>query len=249
MSLHANYTHSFRRPALLALTTAVVALLLTASALAQPRGRRLPPLVDKRPAPPGIWQKNAVGGHLGPWFSDALGEDILAPGVRLSSNSTAFHLEFFYLPHLGGPLYLDVNFGAVGRGDIRITRQTGSYSESSFGDATLYPLGLGLQWLPFAKNRQLKFQPAFRLGGSLIIGTERLDTYIATDFADYVGVTAESRVGTGFYGGAGVFVLLAPQFALTGSVKYQHAKFSKELFGSRDYSGVQVLFGAAYLYP
>ena len=144
-------------------------------------------------------------------------------------------------------LYLDLNFGSVSRGDIRISRQFPGAVESSIGDATLYPIGVGLQWLPLAKSVETKFQPLVRAGGSLIIGTERLERVIQDQIGYVVGVTSESRVDVGFYAGAGALLVLGRQFALRGETKYQHAKFSKELFGVRDYSGIQVLFGAAYL--
>jgi hypothetical protein len=221
--------------------------LLTATSLAQYQPRR-PRLDPGPPMQPGIWQKNIAGGQVGPWFADAFGDDLVGDGFRLSGNSTAFHLELFYQPHLKGPLYLDLNFGAISRGDIRATLQTDEGMLSSFGDATLYPLGVGIQWLPLAESKTTMIQPALRVGGSLLIGTERRETLVQTQFYNWLGQTTESRVDLGFYGGAGVFWVLGTQFALTGGVKYQHAKFGKELFGVRDYSGIQVLIGAAYLY-
>ena len=55
--------------------------------------------------------KNMVGIRLGPWLADGLTTDIETEYVRVVSSSTAFHLEFFYLYQLRGPLYLDLNLG------------------------------------------------------------------------------------------------------------------------------------------
>lgn len=227
-------------------TFILASLILTGTASAQNRRRQPPPVI--KPPTPGIWLKNAGGAMLGPWFTDELGRDISDPNYRLSATSTAFHLELFYQPHLTGNLNLDLNFGTVGRGDLRVTINTPSGPVSSFGDATLYPIGLGVMWFPFARSERTRVQPMFRAGGSLIIGTERLEAIIEDQFGYYYGVSSESRVAAGFYAATGVYWVLGSQFALTGNVKYQHAKFSKELFGVRDYSGVQVLIGAAYLY-
>jgi len=241
--------HLRRRIRLVPLVGAVVviALLQVATAMAQPGGhdqrRRLSP-----PPAPGLWHKSIAGGQLGPWFTSDLGKDITEPGYHLSASNTAFHLELFYQTPLVSSLYLDLNFGSVSRGDIRIVEQVGSADYTASGDATLYPLGAGIQWIPFARNINGKFQPFVRAGGSLILGTERLQAIYQDRFGYLVGISSESRFGTGFYSGGGAMIVLGRQFALRGETKYQYAKFSKELFGVKDYSGVQVLFGAAYLY-
>lgn len=215
---------------------------------AQTRVQRRPPPTVAPQQTPGLWGKSIGGGMLGPWFTSDLGRDIQQPGYRLSAPGTAFHLEVFYQPHLTGTLNLDLSFGAVGRGDLRVTLNTPSGPVSSIGDATLYPLGLGAVWFPLAKSVRTRVQPMVRAGGSLIIGTERLEAIIQDQFGTYYGVSSESRISAGFYAATGAYWVLGSQFALTGNVKYQHAKFSKELFGVRDYSGIQVLLGAAYLY-
>ncbi|MBD3298187.1 MAG: hypothetical protein GF341_06000 [candidate division Zixibacteria bacterium] len=234
------------------LLTSGIALLLILTlgaslADAQP-GRRRRPVAPKEPPPPGLWQKSAIGGALGPWLSDGFGEDIETETYRLSASSTAFHLEFSYMPHLTGPLNLDINVGAVSRGDIRITQTTGNVGIDGFGSATLYPLGLGIAWFPLAKSINTTFQPFLRAGGSLIVGTETVDAVVYDQFGGFIGTSSESRVEAGYYGGAGAFLVLGRQFALTGNVKYQYAEFSEELFGVTDYSGVQILIGAVYLY-
>jgi hypothetical protein len=224
---------------------AVLVCLQSVTAAAQPRNEWRRP-APAPPPPPGLWHKSITGGQLGPWFTDELGQDITESGYHLSASSTAFHLELFYQHPLVSTLYLDLNFGSVSRGDIRLTEEAAGVSTA--GDATLYPIGAGLQWVPFAKSVDSKFQPLVRAGGSLIIGTERLETVYQDQFGYLVGISSESRVNLGFYAGAGALLVLGRQFALRGEIKYQHAKFSKELFGVRDYSGIQVLFGAAYLY-
>lgn len=235
------------RVALWAVGVVLLVALESVTAAAQPSGRDL----RRRPTPtltPGIWHKSLAGGQLGPWFTSDLGKDINAPGYRLSASGTAFHLELFYQTPLVSNLYLDLNFGSVSRGDIRIALQDQNEELTSTGDATLYPFGVGLQWFPMAKSINQKIQPLIRAGGSLILGTERLQSIYQNQFGYLVGVSSESRFGTGLYAGAGTLIVLGRQFALRAETKYQYAKFSKELFGVKDYSGVQVLFGAAYLY-
>ena len=201
-----------------------------------------------QPPQPGLWEKNLAGGALGPWFTSGFGQDIVTPDYRLSAPSTAFHLEFYYMPHLTGPLNLDFSIGAVGRGDIRLSQTTSTSGVSGVGSATLYPVGFGLAWFPLAKSTQTAFQPCFRAGGSFIIGTEQVEATLYDYYGQYLGYSSESRVNLGFYGGGQVYWVLGTQFALSVGAKYQYANFSKELFGVKDYSGVQVLLGAAYLY-
>lgn len=219
---------------------AVVTTVVTRSGYAQGPMRGAPPPAP--PPTPGLWKKALLGGHLGPWFSGNLQKDFVQPDVRLSASGTAFHLEFFYQPHLTGILNLDINFGAVSRGDLRATVA----GLSTLGNATLYPLGAGFVAFPLASHTTLRFQPLVRAGGSLIIGTERVETL---DYDLYgIGVASRSRTAWGYYFGGGAHWLVGSSASLMGTVKYQHVKFDKELFGVRDYSGVQVLVGAAYLY-
>lgn len=196
----------------------------------------------KKDPTPGLWKKALVGGQLGPWFTNELGKDIMDEDVRLDASGTAFHLEFFYQPNLAGILNLDFSIGAINRGDLRIRAD----NLSAFGNATLYPLSAGLIVFPMAKRTGQQLQPLLKAGGSLMIGTE----VIEITNVDYygIGVDAESRTSFGYYFGGGANLVLSPSFALTGSVKYQYAKFDKELFGTKDYSGTIVLFGAAYMY-
>ncbi|MEW5701898.1 MAG: hypothetical protein AB1792_06685 [Candidatus Zixiibacteriota bacterium] len=194
------------------------------------------------PPTPGIWGKTLVGGQLGPWFSGNLQDDFVQSDVRLSASGTAFHLELFYQPHLTGALNLDLNFGAVSRGDLRASVTGGS----ALGNATLYPLGAGMIVFPLAKKEKTRLQPFLRAGGSLVIGTERLDVVTQDLYA--VGTASRSRTAWGYYAGGGATWLLGTSMAIVGTVKYQYVKFDQELFGVRDYSGTQVLVGIAYLY-
>jgi len=196
----------------------------------------------------GISGKNMIGVRLGPWLADGFTKDIRTPEITVNSSSTAFHLEFFYLYNLKGPLYLDFNLGAVSRGDIRFDYASETYRESAIGTAGVYPLGVGFQIYPFAVNRTQKWQPFVMAGGSLVIGTETF-TYVTESYlGSYLGVDAQSREALGWYAGGGLNIVLAETVSLSLLAKYQHAKFSEELVGVKDFSGAQILFGAAYMY-
>ncbi len=212
-----------------------------AHAQLRPHRRQVAP-----PAPmtPGLAGKNALGGLLGPWFSKELAKEIVGPDYRIAASATAFHLELFYQPRLTGVVNLDLNVGAIGRGDIRISNGI----EDTYGTATLYPIGFGVRIAPLAQHATWTVQPMLRVGGSLVIGTERFQSVVNTNIGTLIGQSMQSRVAPGFYGGAGLIWLLGNRLALTGNAKYQQVKFSKELFGSKDYSGLQVLIGVMYLY-
>jgi|GEM_PF-2830120 len=216
---------------------------LCTTADAQPL--RHPPEAAHEPPEPGLWHKSAAGGQLGPWFANELGTDITTGNARLRGNKTGFHLELFYLPHLFGAFNLDINAGAISRGEFQITDPETQLSD--FGNATLYPLGLGIVATPLASKKTLRVQPTLRAGGSGLILTERLEFTRVNDFV--VGVDAsKTHFEFGYYAGGGVDIVLGPSVMLLGTVKYQHARFDKDVLGARDYSGVQVLFGAAYIY-
>ncbi len=191
---------------------------------------------------PGLSGKSALGGQLGPWFSSNLSSTY--PDLHLTVNSTAFHMEFFYQPRLSSIANLDLNVGAVSRGEVKIQTST----ESSYGTATIYPIGFGLRLAPFAKSLTSPIQPILRFGASVLVGTEQFEAALRYPDGTYYGTSITSRWALGFYGGAGFAWVLGEKFALTGCVKYQYARFSKDMFGAKDYSGVQVLFGGMYLY-
>ena len=203
-----------------------------------------------RPAAAGndLVGKNMVGVRLGPWLAEGLTTGIQTTQVKVVSSSTAFHLELFYEYHLSGPLFLDMNFGAVSRGDIRIETGSASARFSAIGTAGIFPLGIGLQVSPLAGRSEQSLQPFVALGGSLVIGTETLSYGINSPVGTYVGYGSESRESLGWYAGGGFNWVLGANFALSALGKYQYAKFGKELVGVKDYSGAQILVGAAYLY-
>jgi opacity protein-like surface antigen len=153
-------------------------------------------------------------------------------------------MEFFYQPRLAGIANLDLNVGAVSRGEMTISTET----ESSYGTATIYPIGLGVRLAPFAGSTRWAVQPILRLGGTVLIGTEQFEGAVSTPAGTFIGTSTQSRWALGFYGGAGLAWLVGDRIALTVSVKYQYARFGQEVFGSKDYSGIQVLVGAMYLY-
>ncbi len=227
-----------------ALTTVLATILMIA--VLAPDTPAQPPIGIKeqvrKEQTPGQWRKALIGGQLGPWFTSEFGNDISTPDFRLDASGTAFHLEFFYQPNLKGVLNMDFSVGAINRGDMRVRAD----NFSAFGNATLYPLSAGLIVYPMAKRSSQQFQPLLKAGGSLIIGTEVLE--ITTQDYYGIGIDSESRTALGYYFGAGANLVLSPSFCLTGMVKYQRAEFDSELFEVKDYSGTQVLFGAAYMY-
>ncbi len=193
--------------------------------------------------------KNMVGVRLGPWLADGLTTDIETEYIRVVSSSTAFHVEFFYLYRLKGPLYLDLSLGAVSRGDIRVNYQTSTVSETGFGTALVYPLGVGLGLFPLAGRPDRALQPFIVGGGSLVIGTETISSVRKyPNIGTYIGTKSQSRETLGWYAGGGLDWVLGRNFVLSFLGKYQHAIFSEELVGVKDFSGAQILVGAAYAY-
>lgn len=224
-------------------TLCLLPILSGGSAYAQWRSRRPPPA----PASPGLWQKNAVGGQLGPWFAQDFGKDITLTGGRFNGNETGFLLEFFYQPHLTGVVNGDINVGAIGRGQLSINLYGGTDSATAiFGDVTLYPLGLGIIVAPFARNLKQRIQPTLRAGGSLLVLTQRGRTIRVNSV--FFRVDVDTHVEFGYYAGAGVNWVLGHRLMLVSGARYQYAQFDEDLLAGGNYSGWQVMFGAAYLY-
>ncbi len=193
--------------------------------------------------------KDMVGIRLGPWLADGLTAEFETESVKVFTSSTAFHLEFFYLYQLKGTLYLDLMFGGTSRGDIRIDYDGPDGFESGFGTAGVYPIGVGLNLFPLANQPKQQIQPFVGAGGSVIIGTETIRTSgFSPRFGSFIGFSSESREAVGWYASGGVNWLVSDQIVLTAMGKYQSAKFNEELVGVKDFSGTQILVGAAYAY-
>ncbi|HUU45741.1 MAG TPA: hypothetical protein VM118_08405 [Acidobacteriota bacterium] len=237
------------RSAVLLLKTIIVLSLLlavgTARAQSDPVGNHgLPRAVSD---PPSLWHRSAAGVLLGPWFAGDFGKDLTGAGSNFKGNETGFHFEFFFNPHLTGVTYADLSLGAISRGQMRISQYPDTDSALSYyGDVTLYPIGLGVMIAPFAKNTGMRLQPMIRAGGSVLILTQRGETTRLSDYA--YAVDTDTHVEIGYYAGAGLSWILGHQVMLLGGVKYQHAEFNTDLLAGGNYSGIQVLFGAAYLY-
>lgn len=190
-----------------------------------------------------------IGIRLGPWLADGLTTDVETEFVRVVSSSTAFHLEFFYNYRLKGPFYLDLSLGGVSRGDIRVNYRSQTAEETGFGTAMVYPLSVGIGLFPLANKPDNIWQPFFVAGGSLVIGTETISfTGYNTYIGGYIGIESESRETVGWYASGGLDLVLGRNFVLSFLGKYQHAVFSEELVGVKDFSGMQILVGAAYAY-
>jgi hypothetical protein len=220
-------------------------LLPTGAAHAQ-RFRRPEPSVPPI-GPPSIWERSLFGGQLGPWFADAFGDDLRTSVDQFDGSGTGFHLEFFYRPHIVGVLNADLSLGAISRGQVRVQRYKDTDSAYSFlGDLTLYPVGVGISVAPFAKRADWRVQPTLQAGGSLLVLNERGDVTRISQY--YYVIDTKSHVELGYYAGAGINWILGHRLALVASAKYQYAEFDDELLAGGNYSGLQLLFGAAYLY-
>ncbi|HSG99332.1 MAG TPA: hypothetical protein VLB27_04740 [candidate division Zixibacteria bacterium] len=217
---------------------------MTRPLCAQPRGFE-PPAAAVADESRGIWKRNILGGHLGPWFAQDFGKDIEEAGLDFRGSETGFHLELFYQPNVLGVMYADLNIGAISRGQIRRTRSQSS-GEFFFGDVTLYPVGMGVMIAPLAQKTELRFQPMFRAGVSLLILSQRGETTIFNQRDVFIDIDTHTEFG--WYAGVGGAYVLGRSVILVGGAKYQFAEFDTDLLAGGNYSGVQILFGAAYLY-
>jgi hypothetical protein len=107
---------------------------------------------------------------------------------------------------------------------------------------------LGLKLSPFRSQLPLQSHPYIEGGGALIVGREAatLGTYGST-FAAYTDGVIGSETDFNWWGAAGCEIPLSQTLQFDFMVKYIGTKFSGDIAGIKDFSGMQISIGIGYI--
>lgn len=193
----------------------------------------------------------SIGARLG-LFNNSHNEiDRINSDVRLFASKNIFYIEGYLNYYLLDFLALAANLGSYSKGDIRFdVYYDGELDGSFIGQASVYPIQLGLKLSPFNGQLPLKFRPYFEGGGALIVGREaaNMGTY-RTVFGRYTDGTIGSETDFNWWGAIGTEIPLSTTIQVDLMFKYLKTKFSGDIAGIKDYSGVQISIGIGYAKP
>ena len=192
---------------------------------------------------------SAVGVRLG-LFTNSENE-LSTPNdeVKLFGNKTNFYIEgffnYYFVDFLAGVL----NFGSYSKGDITFEIYINDVFDGRFvGQASIYPIQAGLKLTPFNEQLPGKARPYFEGGGAYVLGRETAslgpyDSY----WIRYTDGSLSSESDWTWWAGGGVEFPLTESLQFDVTVKYMNVKFSGDIAGISDYSGVQFSLGIMYL--
>lgn len=180
----------------------------------------------------GVWSNS---GQL-PRASDSVGSYWYFADVKDAS----FYAEVYFGMRIMRPLILELSAGMTNRGDVTVRNDFYDY----YGNISLYPINVRLKLYPFAALRS-PYQPYIMGGAGLHIGKNNIQ--FSNDY--YAAYNERSLTDLDFVFGGGMDWPLTTRIAMDFQAAYLPMKFSKELFGAKDYSGVIITVGVKYLLP
>lgn len=152
----------------------------------------------------------------------------------------SFYAEAYLGIRVWTPLMVEFAVGMANRGDVTVR----SFGYSYYGNISVYPVSVRLKLYPVAAIRS-PFQPYLLLGGGLHIGKNNIQ--FSDDY--YAAYNERSVTDINMEIGGGLDWPLSSRIALDLQANYLPTKFSKEMFGEKDYSGVAVTVGIKWLLP
>lgn len=169
-------------------------------------------------------------------------------GVQLSADKTFFYIEGYVNYYLLDFLAVSANLGSYSKGDIRFYVSDGDVQVGKFiGQASVYPMQLGLKFSPFSSQLPLKCRPFLEGGGALIVGRETA-TMGSTYIPGWDG-NIGSETDFNWWAALGTEIPLSSTIQLDLMVKYVNTNFSGDIAGIKDYSGLQISIGIGYIKP
>lgn len=193
----------------------------------------------------------SLGVRLGLFSNSHNDIDHASSDVKLFTSKTIFYIEGYLNYYLLDFLAVSANLGSYSKGDIRFDVYEGDVQTGSFiGQASVYPIQLGLKFSPFGNQLPLKCRPFLEGGGALIVGRETatMGTYSLAQYQYWDGnIGSESDFN--WWAALGTEIPLSPTIQMDFMVKYVKTNFSGDIAGIKDYSGVQISFGIGYNKP
>ena len=193
----------------------------------------------------------ALGVRLGLFNNSHNDIDRANSDVKLFASKTILYIEGYVNYYLLDFLALSANLGSYSKGDIRFDVYEGDAQVGSFiGQASVYPMQLGLKFSPFSSQLPLKCRPFLEGGGALIVGRETatMGTYSLAQYQYWDG-NIGSETDFNWWAAIGTEIPLSPTIQMDFMVKYVKTNFSGDIAGIKDYSGVQISIGIGYVKP
>jgi hypothetical protein len=193
----------------------------------------------------------SVGVRLGLFSNSHNDIDRASSDVKLFASKTIFYIEGYLNYYLLDFLAVSANLGSYSKGDIRYDVYDGNVLVGSFvGQASVYPIQLGLKLSPFSNQLPLKCRPFLEGGGALIVGRETasMGTYSLAQYQYWDG-NIGSETNFNWWAAIGTEIPLSPTIQMDLMVKYLRTNFSGDIAGIKDYSGVQISIGIGYVKP
>ena len=215
----------------------IVLLVLAASVLAQGSAT-----VERT----GFAWKHQTGLRLGVWgnlgnlppASDTVGTSKYEADIKNAS----FYVEVYFAYRFHQAIMAELSVGIVNRGDVTVQDSAGSYSDSYYGNLTVYPIQLRAKVYPFASTTGKLFP---YLTGGVAVYHGRHDIQFTTD---PFFISENARTSFSYTLGGGIDYPVARQIGLDLNVAFMPINFSKELFFVKDYEALTVTVGVKYLF-
>jgi len=191
----------------------------------------------------------SMGVRLGLFNNSHNDIDHINSGVQLSATKTIFYIEGYVNYYLLDFLALSANLGSYSKGDISYDAYEGGVQVGHFiGQASVYPMQVGLKFSPFNSQLPLNCRPFLEGGGALIVGRETatMGTYSLAKYQYWDG-NIGSETDFNWWAAIGTEIPLSPTIQMDLMVKYLNTNFSGDIAGIKDYSGVQISIGIGYV--
>ena len=192
--------------------------------------------------------KTEAGVRLGVFVNSQNQVQVPDARVKLYPDQVSLYVEGFFNYNFTKSLAAVLNLGTYSKGDISFDLYYNGVFDGSFiGQATVFPMQLGLKFSPLG-NKSPKVAPYLAGGGAIIIGRETVtlgpyDSYYFRYGRGYIG----SETDLNWWGACGAEIPLSNKLNLDILVKYINTNFSGDIAGIWNYSGWQITAGIGYL--
>jgi opacity protein-like surface antigen len=194
----------------------------------------------------GFAWKHQAGLRLGVWGnmgnlppqSDTSGASKYEADIKDAS----FYFEVYFAYRFHPAIMAELSIGIVNRGDVTVEETAGGYTDTYYGNLTVYPVQLRAKFYPFASTTGKLFP---YLSGGVAVYHGRHDIQFTTD---PFFISENARTSFSYTLGAGIDHPLARQVGLDLNVTFMPINFSKELFFVKDYEALTVTVGVKYLF-
>ncbi len=184
-------------------------------------------------------QYHMAGIRLGAWLDQ--GGSVVTDEITADFTDAGFYTELFYNHRFTPVLLGEFALGIAARGDAVVERDLDQY----IGTINLYTIMAQVKISPLAAAI-VSPHPFIIGGGGVVVGSQTIEVVRTGDgFLD--PYQRESETDFVLVLGGGVDFPIAEQVGLNVTGKYHWADFSSNLAGIKDYSGMAISVGVAYL--